>query len=250
MPARRRVAPALLWLSVSLLAALLLLLGRSPPLEPALAALSVWLAKLGGWGPLVFGLFAVAATVLFVPVIPLALAAGALFGLWTGVATVSLAATTSAALTFLIARRCTRSTAQHWLQKRPRLIALEEAIVEGGWKLIALLRLSSTIPFSLLNYAYGLTRIGFWSYITVSWLAMLPGACLYVYMGDLTGSALKEGQQRSPAEWASLGVGLLAMITASIYLTSRANQKLRERTTIKPQALERRIRRRCLLTLV
>ncbi|HXG20652.1 MAG TPA: hypothetical protein VNN62_16445 [Methylomirabilota bacterium] len=97
MPSRRRVATALLWLSVGLLAALLLLLGRSPHLEPALAALSVWLARLGWWGPLVFGLFAVAATILFVPVIPLAPAAGALFGLWTGVATVSLAATTSAA---------------------------------------------------------------------------------------------------------------------------------------------------------
>ena len=71
-----------------------------------------------------------------------------------------------------------------------RFAAIDGAIAEGGWKIVALLRLSPAVPFNLQNYLFGLTRIGFWPYLLTSWIAMMPGTFLYVYVGHLTGEAL------------------------------------------------------------
>src|SRR5262249_13817523 len=38
-------------------------------------------------------------------------------------------------------------------------------------------------------YAYGLTRIGFWTYLVTSWICMLPGTAAYTFAGG----ALSEG---------------------------------------------------------
>jgi uncharacterized membrane protein YdjX (TVP38/TMEM64 family) len=80
-----------------------------------LALLKTWLGGLGLWGPLVFGLLYVAATLMFLPVIVLTITAGALFGWRNGTLIVSLASATSAALSFLIARYLTRKTVTRWL---------------------------------------------------------------------------------------------------------------------------------------
>ena len=53
--------------------------------------------------------------------------------------------------------------------------AIDEAISEGGWKIVAMLRLSPAIPFNLQNYLYGLTDIRFWTCVLTSWVAMIPG---------------------------------------------------------------------------
>jgi hypothetical protein len=47
-------------------------------------------------------------------------------------------------------------------------------------------RLASLEPprsLQLSNYLYSLTAIAFWPYILASWLTMLPGTVLYVYLG-------------------------------------------------------------------
>ena len=38
-------------------------------------------------------------------------------------------------------------------------------------------------PFNVQNYFYGLTGVGFWSYVVTSAITMLPGTLLYVYIG-------------------------------------------------------------------
>ena len=62
---------------------------------------------------------------------------------------------------------------------------MDEAVGREGFKIVALLRLSPLFPFSVLNYALGLTRVRLRDFVLASWLGMLPGTALYVYLGSL-----------------------------------------------------------------
>ncbi len=231
----RRYAAWITWGSIGVIALALFFLARSLPLEQVVHALQGWIGRLGGRGPVLFGLLYVLATVLFLPGVILTLAAGAIFGLWSGTAIVSLAATTGAAFAFLIARYLAREQVVQLMQGRPKFRALDQAIGEGGWKIVALLRLSPAIPFNVQNYLYGLTPLRFWPYLLTSWLAMLPGTFLYVYLGHITGAALGGERHRTTAEWVVLGMGLVATVLVTLYVTSLAKKKLREQTAISEQ---------------
>ena len=54
-----------------------------------------------------------------------------------------------------------------------------------------MLRLSPAMPFSLGNYLFGLTAIRFWPYVFTSWLFMLPGTFMYVYLGNIGTEGLR-----------------------------------------------------------
>jgi len=219
---------AIRWLSIAVIVIALLTIMRLLPFNQALDVASDWISALGVWGPVVLGLLYVIATVFFVPGTILTLAAGALFGLGVGFITVSAGSTVGAALAFLIARYVARNKVAEIARHNRKFGAIDRAIGEGGWKIVALLRLSPAIPFNLQNYLYGLTPVRFWPYVLTSWLAMMPGTFLYVYLGHITKAAVGGDRARTPAEWAMLGVGLLATIAVTVYITRLARQKLNE----------------------
>lgn len=216
------------WLSILLILASLLMIFRALPTGQAMEAMKGWIGGLGIWGPVVLALVYVVATVLFVPGTILTLAAGALFGLVVGTVTVSIASTLGAALAFLIARYVARDKTAAMAGRNRKFSAIDKAIGEGGWKIVAMLRLSPAIPFNLQNYLYGLTPVRFWTCIATSWVAMLPGTFLYVYLGHVTGAAVGTDRERTPAEWAMLAVGLLATAAVTVYITWLARRKLKE----------------------
>jgi uncharacterized membrane protein YdjX (TVP38/TMEM64 family) len=207
---------------------------RVVPVGPMLAVLRGWVEGSGSWGPVVFGLLDVLAVVALVPGSALTLAAGALFGLTVGTIVASVASTTGAALSFLIARYLARGRVEALAGKDARFAAIDRAIAAGGWKVVALLRLSPAVPFNLQNYLYGLTGIRFWPYLLTSWVAMLPGTFLYVSLGHAGRAGLEaasggESRVRTPAEWAFLVVGLLATVAVTVYVTRLARKALRQR---------------------
>ncbi len=227
-------AKAARWVSTVVLVVLsLAVIFRQLPVGPAVQQAAACSERLGIWAPVLFGLFYVAAVIALLPGSALTLAAGALFGLVGGTIVSSLASTTGAALAFLIGRYLARHRIQTLLSCYPRFDAVDKAINENGWKIVALLRLSPAVPFNLQNYIYGLTGIRFWPFVLTSWLAMLPTTFLYVYLGHLgrEGLEIADGQAsrpRSSAEWTMLIVGLLATIALTVYLTHLARKTLRQ----------------------
>jgi len=133
-----------------------------------------------------------------------------------------------AALAFLIARYLARDKVAAMASRNRHFGAIDRAIGEGGWKIVAILRMSPAIPFNLQNYLYGLTPVRFWTCILTSWLAMLPGTFMYIYLGHITGVAVAGERARTPGEWVMLGVGLLATIVGTVYITKLARRKLKE----------------------
>jgi uncharacterized membrane protein YdjX (TVP38/TMEM64 family) len=211
------------------LAGVVVLLQRAAPTAQAIVALEAWLERLGAWAPIAFGLVYVVATVLLLPGSAITLAGGALFGRGLGTVTVSLASTTSAAVAFLIARYLARDAVAARLATRPRFRAVDQAIAEGGWRIVALLRLSPAVPFSLQNYMYGLTAIRFWPCVLTSWIAMLPGTLLYVYLGTVGRRGLEAAAGSGTAgagQWVLLVVGLLATAAVTVYVTRLARRAL------------------------
>jgi hypothetical protein len=164
------------------------------------------------------------------------------FGLVWGTVTVSLASTTAAALAFLIARYLARDKVTKQALRYPKFRAIDGAIGAGGWKIIAMLRLSPAMPFSLGNYLFGLTAIRLWPYVVTNWLFMLPGTFMYVYLGNIGTEELRSAtgaeRAKTPAEWALLGVGLLATIAVTVYVTRLSRKALRQRTRIGERTLE------------
>jgi uncharacterized membrane protein YdjX (TVP38/TMEM64 family) len=207
-----------------------LLLMGALPVGRFRQALETWIEGLGMIGPTVFALVYAVATVLLLPGSVLTLTAGAIFGLWTGFITVTVGANVGAGVAFLIARYAARGKVEEMAAARPKFKAIDEAISEGGWKIVALLRLSPAIPFNAQNYLYGLTNIRFWTCVLTSFLAMIPGTFMYVYLGHIAGAAAVGDRQRTPGEWVLLIVGLVATIVVTKYITKLARKKLDERT--------------------
>ena len=212
----------------------ILLIMRTLPMEAVRQELERWIGQLGVWGPTVFAAIYIAATVCFVPGSLLTLAAGAVFGLWSGFLVVSAASVTGAALAFLIARYIARSKIERMAKNNPKFGAIDEAISEGGWKIVGMLRLSPAIPFNLQNYLYGLTDVKFWTYVWASWIAMIPGTFMYVYLGHVAGAAAAGGD-RNLGQWVMLGIGCIATVAVTIYITRLAKKKLDEKTDLRSQ---------------
>ncbi len=212
--------------------------GRQLPLDAWLGSLRVHLDALGAWGPVAFAALYIAAALLLVPGSILTLAAGALFGVVTGTLTVWIAATTSAALAFLVARYFAREAVAQRLAHRTRFVAIDRAIGEQGWKIVGLLRLSPVIPFSISNYLYGLTSIAFGPYVGVSALAMLPATFFYVSLGSVAATGVETAVgagdfDPSPLEWGLRIVGIAATAAVVILVTRLARKTLRETTDIE-----------------
>jgi len=187
---------------------------------------------LGVWAPIVFSLIYILATVLFIPGSILTLCAGVLFGVVWGTVTVSVASTLGATAAFFVGRYLARGWIEKKISGRKKFAAVDRAVSEEGWKIVLLTRLSPVFPFNLLNYAFGLTRVFAGGYVLGSWVGMLPGTLMYVYLGSLAGSLamLGTGQRsRSPWEWALYGFGLVATVILTVYITRVARRALNKR---------------------
>jgi uncharacterized membrane protein YdjX (TVP38/TMEM64 family) len=227
-PTRSRSYSRWVIVLVALVALVFLIARAGPIVQPYLERFAVWVDGLGPVGPIVFISGYVLATVALIPASALTLASGAVFGLARGVVYAFLAAAIGAALSFLIARYVARSRVESRIAGDPKFAAIDRAIGASGLLITALLRLSPVFPFSLLNYALGITRVRFLHYNLASF-AMLPGTFLYVYLGTLGGEAAK-GEAKGWQDWTLRIVGLVATIVVTTIVTRVARRALQEAT--------------------
>src|SRR6266446_99118 len=206
---------------------------RFLPVQQWLRNFNDWVGQMGVVGVFIFiGVYALA-TVLLAPGSILTIGAGFAFGLWKGFLAVSAGATLGASLAFLVARTIARNKIESVAQRHEKFRKIDNAIGKQGAKLIFLLRLSPVIPFSLSNYLYGLTTVKFWPYVLASWIGMMPGTFLYVYVGTASklavsaaagGEAVKHGWQY----WTLISFGLAATVVVTIWVTKIARDALRK----------------------
>jgi len=211
---------------------------RFLPVQQWLRSFSDWVGEMGAAGIFIFIVVYALATVLMAPGSILTIGSGFAFGLWKGFLTVSAGATLGASLAFLVARFIAREKIEAIAQRNEKFRNLDRAIGEQGAKLIFLLRLSPVIPFNLSNYFYGLTAVRFWPYVLASWIGMMPGTFLYVYIGTAGkaavaaaagGETVKHGWQY----WTFLGMGLAATVIVTIWVTKIARDALKSQAVLE-----------------
>jgi len=215
---------------VAALAALLLFGREAATRLPQFAA---WVQSLGVWGPLAFvGGYAVC-SLLLIPVFLLMLAAGALWGFKVGLGYAMLGAAVGSTVAFLAARYLVRRFVERYVSRHPRLVAIDRAVESEGARLVFLLRLSPVVPFILLNYVLGISRVRFADY-SAGLIGMVPAAAMYVYAGKVVGdlAALASGvaPPRGPAYYGILTAGLGATVAATVLVTRAARKSIGLRT--------------------
>jgi len=210
----------------ALAAGALLSAARFLPVREWAFELQRWIAGLGLVGMLLFAGIYAAGALLLAPVWLLTVIAGLTYPPATAFLLVSAVSTLSAGLAFWIARRFARARVEEMARRDPRLAAVDRAVARGGWKVVFLLRLSPAVPYALSNYLFGVTAISFGPFLLASWIGMMPGALLYVSLGEAGRAALLDGSRRTPAEWAALAVGLLATAAATVWIARAARREL------------------------
>lgn len=186
-----------------------------------------WIKELGPLGLAVFIIIYILATVLFIPGSLLTLGAGFIFGIVKGSICVSIASTLGATLAFLVGRYLARGWVSKQIEGNEKFKAIDEAVAGEGWKIVGLARLSPIFPFNLLNYAFGVTQVSLRDYFLASWIGMMPGTVMYVYFGSLAESLATLGQgEKTPLEWTLFGVGLVATVAVTVYVTKIAKDAL------------------------
>ena len=185
-----------------------------------------------GWiGGIAFILLYICATILLVPGSILTLGAGFAFGVVWGSVYVLIGALIGETGAFLLGRYFVRGWISQKMQQSKAFGALDRAIAREGLKVILLTRLSPIFPFGLLNYAFGVTGISIKDYFLGS-VGMIPMTVTYVYLGSLAvdlASIDEATQLTNPLlQWTIKIVGLIATISATLYLTYVARRALDE----------------------
>ena len=181
------------------------------------------IAASGDWAPIVYiGLFTLLPAFFF-PVAVLALAGGLLFGLWLGSVYTLIGAVFNCALMFLLARHVGRKRIETLIQQKLShawQTRLASAGGQKGFLLLIILRLIPAVPYNLINYAFGLTKMSFPVYMLASVIGIIPGTLVFINIGD------KALDVTSPSFW--VAIGLLVLLLA---VTAILGKKLFPKTT-------------------
>jgi uncharacterized membrane protein YdjX (TVP38/TMEM64 family) len=111
----------------------------------------------------------------------LKVAAGALFGLWGGFLTAQAATLLGATIGFVGARYLGRQ----WIETRfrDRVELINRGVRREGVPFLLALRFNPLIPFFLINYGMGLTRMRLWVFVATSFFGLIPASFVYANAG-------------------------------------------------------------------
>jgi uncharacterized membrane protein YdjX (TVP38/TMEM64 family) len=143
-------------------------------------------AASGPWGPLVYVALHVALTLVPVPKNLLAVIAGALFGLSTGIALSWGASVLSAIVTFYLGRRLGGDTVEELSGRRVEVV--RGILREQGTLSVLVARLTPLLPFTVVNYAAGVSPVRPGAYLLGTVVGVVPGTVAYVAVGASAGA--------------------------------------------------------------
>jgi len=124
--------------------------------------------------------------IVLMPGIWASMLAGALYGTVLGTCLVLIGAVIGAQASFVISRTLLRQWVSSQIARFPKIQLMQKAVSREGLKLIFLTRLSPAFPFSLLNFAYGISNVS-WRDFSIGLIAIVPGSIVFCALGHLAG---------------------------------------------------------------
>ena len=178
----------LLGLGVALAVAVVVLVVQPTPgaVRERVAGVRAWADGIGPLAPLLFIAVSASLTPLMFPGPLLAGASGLLFGTALGFPVTLTSAVLGATIAFLIARYLAGDAVQQLAG--PRLQGLEELVSRRGFVSVLYARIAPGVPYTLVNYAAGLTRIPLAVFAAATALGTAPRAFAYTALGGSLGN--------------------------------------------------------------
>lgn len=184
-----------------------------------------YLQELGWFGVFAYAAIIVVAQIVCLPLSPIAVAGGLIFGLGRGFAAITIGTAVGAIVNFLASRYFVRAAVQRWLAQHEKFKLIDAAIGREGWKIVALLRFCP-IPYGIANYSYGLTAVRFFPYWIATIFAVMPANFFFTWFGASSNDALATvsgaSQAAPPGRMIFTVIGLVAFFCALTYVTKIA----------------------------
>lgn len=155
----------------------------------------------GALAPIIFVVVSSLLTVAMFPGPLLAGASGLLFGTALGTPLSIVAATLGASLAFLVSRRFGARAVDELSGRRVRV--LQDFIAQRGFLSVLYARILPGIPYNVVNYAAGLTRVRLATFAAATAIGCAPRAFAYTALG---GSLSNLGSPAAIAAYAVLAV--------------------------------------------
>lgn len=134
--------------------------------------------------PVVFILVvALKPVLIFLPSMGLTIVAGLLFGPYLGTLYVSIGGAASSVIGFYVARRLGRRRVARFIKGRTLLARADERMEREGFKTVLLLRIFN-LPWDMVSYSAGLSRIGFKDFFLASLIMLPPTSFIFTYFGS------------------------------------------------------------------
>lgn len=148
----------------------------------SMATLQVFIKSHGYGAGLVFIALFITATLLLIPGAAMAILAGGIFGFSYGLLLSVIGSSLGALTAFMVGRYL----AADWVNARMggKARQLTTKVANMGWRIVAIVRLTPFMPFDVINFALGTTKISAFQYTIATIVFMLPGMVFYNFLGS------------------------------------------------------------------
>jgi len=166
------------------------------------------------FGPLAPGIYMLMLTLVPLTLIPnslIAISGGAIFGIYYGTLYTTLGALFGATLAFSISRYFGKDLTEKLVRQKAEWFDGKDG--KNGFMIIFLLRLIPIVPFDVISYGAGLSKIYYVAFLSATLLGIVPGVIVYSNIGDKASNVL------SVEFW--LAVGMLAALVLLSHLLKK-----------------------------
>ena len=165
------------------------------------------------------------------PTLTFNLAAGFLWGPWTGALLSIIGSVTSAVVTFSIARATVGRATERL--NGPLARQLQQAFHDHGWKIVAFVRLNPIFPGPV-NYFFGLTSIGFGTYLWASLVFLSPPTLAFAFLGHSMGMLALTGGLGRTGDLLKVGGAAVLFLAVSALVFRRLTANASQTASLTP----------------
>lgn len=171
----------------------------------------------GVWGPLIFVTAYALLTGAGFPAVVFSTLGALVFGKWLGTGLNLLGAMGGASIAFAFSRYLLKDFFERrFFGGSPWYARFNEGVRQNGFYYILLVRLIPLFPFNGINFAAGITNLGYRRYFTGTLLGMVPHAFVYANAVAEMGESAAHGFHMTPGLAGALGLLILFVITSML----------------------------------
>ena len=201
------------------------------PVEKVMAAIQAWVIAHPSFAVLAVMASIVLGTLLLLPLSLMLMLSGLLFGVLKGFLVAWTAFLIASSAAFWIGQKFARPWIERKIQRNALFASIDRAVERKGFLVVLLTRLVMVIPYQLLNYSLGLTRVRLAETVLATGIGSIPPIFLFVYLGTTVSNiaAIMNGDAALEGRELMIGAFAMAVVVSIILLIVRiAGKTLKE----------------------